>query len=225
MQPCKYNCYIIIFFQERLVSKLYAIHLTQFGDSLEIYVIFWVFRLTCLETHNSTQWQSFETIARSFAVTLSITYESVKQYGLKADSAPLIWKIKVRIAVLNSTQSVYGKQKEAAPLQKRQIAATQSGVYGNAANSFYISLEGDKYSICRLTFGSCPSEATNRAPRKIEIQFRTAPIPQAHRRLMPALPKCPRSYWISGPPHQPHLALFFTLPPVVKKYEWCIKGV
>lgn len=72
------------------------------------------------------------------------------------------------------------------------------GVYGNAADPFYISLEGDKYSICRLTFGSCPSEATNRAPPKTEIQFRTAPIPQALRRLMPALPKCPKSYWISG---------------------------
>lgn len=49
----------------------------------------------------------------------------------------------------------------------------------------------------------------NRAPPKTEIQFRTDPIPQAQHRLMPALPKCPKSYWISCSPPTPSYAFLY----------------
>lgn len=54
-------------------------------------------------------------------------------------------------------------------------------------------VKGDKYSICRLTFESCPSEATNRKPSKTQIQFRTDLILQAIADWCKPFPKCPKT--------------------------------
>ncbi|GIY94901.1 hypothetical protein CEXT_124561 [Caerostris extrusa] len=51
--------------------------------------------------------------------------------------------------------------------------------------SCHVEVKGDKYSICRLTFGSCPSEATNRKPSDTR-SISDGSHPSSHRRLMQA---------------------------------------